>query len=55
MTTTTITGRNGLTATLHHGDNTVVLKEIRGCHSCVTDPPYGIKMMLKKWDYDVPT
>jgi len=23
--------------------------------SCVTDPPYGLKFMGKKWDYDVPT
>jgi len=22
--------------------------------SCVTDPPYGISFMGKKWDYDVP-
>jgi len=21
--------------------------------SCVTDPPYGLKFMGKKWDYDV--
>ena len=24
-------------------------------HSCVTDPPYGISFMNKKWDYDVPS
>lgn len=23
--------------------------------SCVTDPPYGLSFMGKKWDYDVPT
>ncbi len=23
-------------------------------HSCVTDPPYGLKFMGKKWDYQVP-
>jgi len=23
--------------------------------SCVTDPPYGLKFMGKKWDYDVPS
>jgi len=23
--------------------------------SCVTDPPYGLKFMGKKWDYNVPT
>jgi DNA modification methylase len=22
---------------------------------CVTDPPYGLKFMGKKWDYDIPT
>ena len=25
------------------------------CDSIVTDPPYGLKFMGKKWDYDVPT
>ncbi len=24
-------------------------------HACVTDPPYGLAFMGKKWDYDVPT
>ena len=36
------------------------LKELRKLHnnsidSIVTDPPYGLKFMNKKWDYDVPT
>jgi site-specific DNA-methyltransferase (adenine-specific) len=50
-----VTGRNGATATLHLGNNTEVLKAIVGCHACVTDPPYGLKFMGKRWDYDVPT
>ena len=24
-------------------------------HSCVTDPPYGIKFMNQKWDYSIPS
>jgi len=24
-------------------------------HSVVTDPPYGLSFMGKKWDYDVPS
>ncbi len=30
-----------------HGDNSV--------DACVTDPPYGLSFMGKKWDYDVPS
>lgn len=30
-----------------HTDNSV--------DACVTDPPYGLKFMGKKWDYDVPS
>lgn len=39
------------------GDNMESLKKIRdNCvDSVVTDPPYGLKFMGKKWDYDVPS
>jgi len=40
--------------TLYLGDCREVLKEIRGVHACVTDPPYGLRFMGKAWDYDVP-
>ena len=39
------------------GDNIESLKtlEDNSIDSIVTDPPYGLKFMGKKWDYDVPT
>lgn len=39
------------------GNNLETLKELPdGCvDSVVTDPPYGLSFMGKKWDYDVPT
>lgn len=39
-----------------HGDNLEALKEFPDnyFHSVVTDPPYGLSFMGKKWDYDVP-
>jgi len=39
------------------GDNLVLLKEFPDnvLDSVVTDPPYGINFMNKKWDYDIPT
>lgn len=42
---------------LHHGD---CLETLRGMpdnsvDSVVTDPPYGLSFMGKKWDYDVPS
>jgi len=42
---------------LLNGDCSEVLKEFPDNHfdSVVTDPPYGISFMGKKWDYDVPT
>ena len=44
---------------LYHGDNRVVLQELidQGVQvdAVVTDPPYGLKFMGKKWDYDVPS
>lgn len=42
---------------LHHGDCLDVMKEMsdNSVDSIVTDPPYGLKFMSKKWDYDVPS
>ena len=42
---------------LRVGDSLIVLKELEdnSVDSVVTDPPYGLKFMSKKWDYDVPT
>ena len=39
------------------GDNIELLKglEENSIDSVVTDPPYGLKFMNKKWDHDVPT
>ena len=39
------------------GNNLEVLKQIpdNTFDSVVTDPPYGISFMGKKWDYDVPS
>jgi site-specific DNA-methyltransferase (adenine-specific) len=43
--------------TLHLGDCLEVLKKIQSnsIDSIVTDPPYGLNFMGKKWDYDVPS
>ena len=45
------------TLQLHHGDCLEVLKTMPDCSvdSIVTDPPYGLSFMGKKWDYDVPS
>lgn len=45
-----------MTYTLHHGDCLDVLKTLPDCSvdSVVTDPPYGLSFMGKRWDYDVP-
>ncbi|WP_443698586.1 DNA-methyltransferase [Pseudomonas sp.] len=42
---------------LHHGDCLAVLKTFadNSIDSIVTDPPYGLSFMGKKWDYDVPS
>lgn len=42
---------------IHHGDCLVKLRELEdnSVDSIVTDPPYGISFMAKKWDYDVPS
>jgi len=39
-----------------NSDNIAALKSMdsNSIDSCVTDPPYGLKFMGKKWDYDVP-
>lgn len=36
-------------------DNSLVLPMISRVDSVVTDPPYGLRFMGKKWDYDVPS
>jgi DNA modification methylase len=43
-------------ATLHLGDCLEVLRTLPDCSvdAVVTDPPYGLSFMGKKWDYDVP-
>ena len=42
--------------TICHGDSLEVLKSFpdNSIDSVVTDPPYGLAFMGKKWDYDVP-
>ena len=42
---------------LHQGDCLQVLRTIpdNSIDSVVTDPPYGLSFMGKKWDYDVPS
>jgi site-specific DNA-methyltransferase (adenine-specific) len=42
---------------LIHGDCLEKLKELPDCSvdSVVTDPPYGLSFMGKRWDYDVPS
>jgi len=39
------------------GDNMISLKKLpdNSVDSVVTDPPYGLSFMGKKWDYDVPS
>lgn len=41
---------------LLHGDCLERLRELPDCcvDACVTDPPYGLSFMGKRWDYDVP-
>lgn len=38
------------------GNNLEILRTFPGNYfdSVITDPPYGISFMGKKWDYDVP-
>jgi DNA modification methylase len=46
-----------LNFTVHHGDCLDVLRGMadNSVDSIVTDPPYGLSFMGKKWDYDVPS
>jgi DNA modification methylase len=41
---------------LHHGDCIDELRKMPSCSvdAIVTDPPYGLSFMGKRWDYDVP-
>jgi DNA modification methylase len=43
--------------TLHLGDCLEVLRTMADCSidAVVTDPPYGLAFMGKRWDYDVPS
>ena len=43
--------------TLHHGDCLDILRTLpdNSVDAIVTDPPYGLSFMGKKWDYDVPS
>ena len=42
---------------LHHGNCLDILRIMSDCSvdAVVTDPPYGLSFMGKKWDYDVPS
>jgi site-specific DNA-methyltransferase (adenine-specific) len=46
-----------MTYHLHLGDCLTVLQALpdASVDSVVTDPPYGLRFMGKRWDYDVPT
>ena len=46
-----------MSLTLHQGDCLEVLRTLPDCSvdSVVTDPPYGLSFMGKRWDYDVPS
>jgi site-specific DNA-methyltransferase (adenine-specific) len=46
-----------VTHTLHLGDCLDVLRTMPDCSvdAVVTDPPYGLAFMGKRWDYDVPS
>jgi len=51
-------GEGGVSArTLHLGDCLDVLRTMPDCSvdAVVTDPPYGLAFMGKRWDYDVPS
>ena len=45
------------TLQLHHGDCLEVMRAMQSSSvdSIVTDPPYGLSFMGKRWDYDVPS
>lgn len=42
---------------IYHGDCLEVLRTLPDCSvdAVVTDPPYGLSFMGKRWDYDVPS
>ena len=42
---------------VHNGDCLEVLRTLpdNSVDACVTDPPYGLAFMGKRWDYDVPS
>ena len=42
---------------VHTGDNLPILREMadNSVDAIVTDPPYGLSFMGKRWDYDVPS
>ena len=46
-----------MSVSLHQGDCLVTLRGMadNSVDSIVTDPPYGLSFMGKKWDYDVPS
>jgi DNA modification methylase len=46
-----------MTYALHHGDCLEVLRTMADASvdAVVTDPPYGLAFMGKRWDYDVPS
>ena len=46
-----------MTHTLHLGDCLQILRGMADCSvdAVVTDPPYGLSFMGKRWDYDVPS
>jgi DNA modification methylase len=46
-----------MSQTILYGHNITILKTFPDNHfdALVTDPPYGIAFMNKKWDYDVPS
>jgi site-specific DNA-methyltransferase (adenine-specific) len=46
-----------MTLALHHGDCLEVMRTLGDCSvdAVVTDPPYGLAFMGKRWDYDVPS
>ena len=39
---------------IYHGDCREILPSIKA-DAVVTDPPYGLAFMGKRWDYDVPS
>ena len=42
---------------IHHGDCLEILSTMpdNSVDSIVTDPPYGLSFLGKRWDYDVPS